>query len=99
MPSALRWLSEWRRGPIAVLSAGWVASTATAVTIYLIAVGRSIERDWENVGLRLGATSAEFHVQWADMWPQLVTMYLTIVVLPPLALVLLWQRARRHGAR
>ena len=92
----MRWLSQWRRGPIVALSVAWIAITAMALTLYLIAYGRSIERDWQDVGFRLGATSAEFHVQWAEMWSQLVAMYLTIVVVPPLSLVLLWWRARRN---
>ena len=95
----MRWLRQWRRGPIAILSVAWVAITATALNLDLIVEGHRTERTWEDLGFRLGATSAEFHVQWADMWPQLAAMYLTIVVLPPLVLVLLWWRARRNVAR
>ena len=90
----MRWLSQWHRRPIAILSVAWTAIAATGLTLYLIAYGHSVERSWEDIGFHLGAMSGEIHVQWLDMWPQLAAMYLGLVVLPPLALVLLWRLAR-----
>ena len=43
----MRWLSQWHRGPIAILSVAWTAIAATGLTLYLIAYGHSVERSWD----------------------------------------------------
>ena len=95
----MRWLSQWRRGPIVSLSVAWIALSAAGLTLYLVAAGRTIERDWNDLGFRLGATSANIHVQWRAMWSQLAALYLTIVLLPAAGLIVLWWQSRRIHSR
>lgn len=91
----MRWLRQWHPGPVAALIVAWVASTSTLLTLYFVAAARSIEREYHDMGFRLGATAGDIHVNWLSMWPQLAAIYLAVVVLPPAALWLLWRRARR----
>lgn len=95
----MRWLSQWRAGPIATLMAAWVACSAATLSLYVAAQARSAGELFEDIGRQLGATSSSVHVRWLDMWPQLLGYYLLIVVLPPTVLWLLWRRARREAAR
>lgn len=80
---------------MAALLVAWVASTGALLTLYFVAQARLVERGWTEMGFRLGATSADMHVNWIAMWPQLAAIYLAVVVLPPTALWMLWRRARR----
>ena len=91
----MNWLREWRAVPMAVLLVAWVAITGALVTLYFVAQARIVEREWTEMGFRLGATTSGVHVNWLEMWPQLATIYLVVVVLPPTALWMLWRRARR----
>ncbi|HKN66126.1 MAG TPA: hypothetical protein VJW73_07600 [Gemmatimonadaceae bacterium] len=79
---------------MAVLLVAWVASTGALLTLYFVAQARIVERQWTEMGFRLGGTASAMHVNWVAMWPQLATIYLVVVVLPPTALWMLWRRAR-----
>jgi len=94
----MRWLGQWRRAPVTMVLVAWVVSTAALLTLYFVAQARIVERDWNEMGFRLGATAADIHVNWLAMWPQLASIYLGVVVLPPTALWFLWRRARRSSA-
>ena len=91
----MNWLRQWRPAPMAALLFAWVASTGALLTLYFVAQARLVEREWTDMGFRLGGSSADMHVNWIAMWPQLAAIYLTVVVLPPVALWMLWRRARR----
>jgi hypothetical protein len=94
----MRWLGQWRPAPMAALLIAWIAGTAALLTLYFVAMGRSIERDYTEMGFRLGGTEAQIHVNWHSMLPQLVGYYGVVVVLPPVVFWLLWRRARRAAA-
>ena len=93
----MNWLKQWRPAPMAALLVAWVASTAALLTLYFVAQARIAEREWYEMGFRLGGTAAEVHVNWLSMWPQLLGYYLVIVVVPPTVLWLLWRNARRRS--
>jgi hypothetical protein len=93
----MRWLSQWRRGPIITVIVAWILCTGTMLTLLFIAQARSVERMFENMGFRLGATEAHFHVNWGEVLPQLLLAFLVIVLLPPSVLLLLWLRAQRRA--
>lgn len=82
---------------MAALMVAWIASTAALLTLYFVAAARTAEREWAEMGFRLGANAADFHVNWLEMWPQLAAIYLAVVVVPPAALWLLWRRARHSS--
>jgi hypothetical protein len=90
----MRWLSQWRRGPIITVIVAWIMCTGTTLTLFVIAQARSVVRMFEDMGFRSGATEAEFHVKWAETLPQLLLPFLLIVLLPPSVLLLLWLRAQ-----
>ena len=92
------WLGQWRPAPMAALLIAWIVGTAALLTLYFVAVARSVERDYTEMGFRLGASEAHMHVNWLAMWPQLVAYYGVVVVVPPVLLWLLWRRARRAAA-
>lgn len=89
------WLRQWRPGPIATLIVAWVLCSGTLLTLYFVAQARIVERDFNEMGFRLGGTAADVHVNWLSMWPQLLAYYVAIVVVPPTVLWLLWRNARR----
>jgi hypothetical protein len=89
-------LKEWRVGPIATLALAWIVCVGGALTTFFLAQARAAERYFEEMGFRLGASAAQFRVQWLDMWPRILGAYLIFVVLPPLLLWLLWRRAQRE---
>jgi hypothetical protein len=91
----MRWLRQWHRGPVTALIVAWVLGSGALLTLYFVAVARSIERDYTGMGFRLGATETQMHVNWLAMWPQLVGYYGVVVVVPPAVFWLLWRRARR----
>jgi hypothetical protein len=91
----MHWLRQWRPAPMAALLTAWIVGTAALLTIFFVALGRSMERDYNQLGFRLGATEAHIRVTWDGMWPQLVGYYGVVVVLPPVLVWLLWRRARR----
>lgn len=91
----MNWLRQWRPAPMATLLVAWVVGTATVLTLYFVAQARIVEREWTEMGFRLGATAADFHVNWLEMFPQLAAIYLAVVVLPPATLWIFWRRARR----
>jgi hypothetical protein len=93
----MRWLSQWRRGPIITLIVTWIVCTGTTLTLYFVAEARSTARMFEDMGFRFGATSAQMHVNWGEMLPQLLLAFVVIVLLPPTLLLLLWIRTR-NGA-
>jgi hypothetical protein len=72
----------------------WVVCTGALLTVYFVAQARVAQRGFEELGFRLGGAGAQFQVNWLDMWPQLLAIYLVTVVLPPLVFWLLWRRAR-----
>ena len=90
----MRWLKQWRRGPIAALIAAWIVCVGATLTVYIVAQARSAERMFREMGFRLGATAAQAHINWPEMLPQLVAYYVVIVFLPPAVLWLLWRRSR-----
>lgn len=91
----MRWLREWHRAPVAALIVAWVLCSGALLTLYFVAQVRIVQRDFDEMGFRLGATAADIHVNWIAMWPQLLGYYLLVVVMPPTLLWLLWRRARR----
>ena len=91
----MNWLRQWRAVPMAVLLVAWVTSTGALLTLYFVAQARIVEREWTEMGFRLGGTASAMHVNWVAMWPQLAAIYLAVVVLPPAALWMLWRHARR----
>ena len=91
----MRWLRQWHPGPVAALIITWVLCSGALLTLFFVAQVRIAQRDFDDMGFRLGATAADVHVNWIAMWPQLAAIYLAVVVLPPAALWLLWRRARR----
>ena len=91
----MQWLKQWRPAPMAALLIAWVAGSGALLTLYFLAQARSVEREYTEMGFRLGATEAHIQVNWLEMWPQLAAIYLVIVVLPAALLWLLWRRARR----
>jgi hypothetical protein len=90
----MRWLRQWQRGPIAALIVAWVLCSGALLTLYFITQARIVQRDFNEMGFRLGATAADVHVNWLAMWPQLLAYYVAIVVVPPTVLWLLWRNAR-----
>lgn len=90
----MRWLKQWRRGPILTLIAAWIVCAGVTLTVYIVAAARSAERMFREMGFRLGATSENLHVKWGEIVPQLVAYYLLIVIVPPAVLWFLWRRAR-----
>jgi hypothetical protein len=91
----MRWLSQWRAGPVAALIVAWVAGSGAWLTLYFVAQARIVQREYTEMGFRLGPTAAHLQVDWVAMWPQLAAIYLVIVVLPPALLWLLWRQGRR----
>ena len=89
------WLRQWRPGPIATLIVAWVLCSGVLLTLYFVTQVRIVQRDFNEMGFRLGATAADVHVNWLAMWPQLLAYYVAIVVVPPTVLWLLWRNARR----
>jgi hypothetical protein len=79
---------------VAALIAAWIVCSGAILTTFFIAQARSTERMMEDMGLRFGATSAEFHVNWLAALPQLIAYYAVIVLVPPTLLWFLWRRAR-----
>ena len=79
---------------MAALIIAWIVCSAAVLTTYFVAQARSAERMMEEMGLRVGATSADIHVNWLSALPQLVAYYALIVLLPAAVLWLLWRRAR-----
>ena len=73
----------------------WVTCSGALLTLYFVTQARMVQRDFDEMGLRFGATSAGIHINWVAMLPQLLVYYLLIVVVPPSALWLLWRRSRR----
>ena len=95
--SSMNWLKQWRPAPVAAVLIAWVACTATLLTLFFVAQLRSVQREYTEMGFRLGPTAPRVEVDWLAMWPQLAAFYLVVVVLPPAVLWLLWRRARRAG--
>ncbi|MFL5616380.1 MAG: hypothetical protein ACJ796_22125 [Gemmatimonadaceae bacterium] len=93
----MRWLSQWRRGPIITLIVTWVVCTGTTLILYFIAEAKSTARMFADMGFRFGATSAQMHVNWGEIVPQLLLAFVLIVLLPPSVLLLLWIRARNRA--
>ena len=91
----MNWLRQWRPAPMAALLVAWIVGSAAVLTLYFVAQARIVEREWAEMGFRLGATASDIHVNWLEMWPQLLAYYVTVVVVPPTILWLLWRRARR----
>jgi hypothetical protein len=91
-------LREWRRGPIATLAIAWVICSGALVTTYFVAQARTVERMIREMGFRLGPGADGIQVRWMEMWPEVVSIYLVVVIAPPLLLWLLWRRAQRPRA-
>ena len=79
---------------MAALIVAWIVCSGAILTTFFIAQARITERMMEDMGLRVGATSADIHVNWLPMLPQLIAYYAVIVLFPPTLLWLLWRRAR-----
>ena len=94
---ATRWLRQWRAGPIAALIVAWVLCSGALLTLYFVTQARIAQRDFDEMGFRLGATAADVHVNWLAMWPQLLGYYVGIVIVPPTVLWLLWRNARQRS--
>jgi hypothetical protein len=90
----MNWLRQWQRGPIAALIVAWVLCSGALLTLYFITQVRLAQRDFDEMGFRLGPGAAGVHVNWLAMWPQLLAYYFAIVVVPPAVLWLLWRNAR-----
>jgi hypothetical protein len=88
-------LREWRRGPIATVAVAWLVCSGALVTTYFVAQARSAERMIREMGFRLGPGADGIRVNWMEMWPQVVAIYLIVVIVPPGLLWLLWRRAQR----
>jgi hypothetical protein len=91
----MAWLRKWRRGPIATLAVAWLVCSGALVTTYLVAQVRSAERMVREMGFRLGPGTDGVQVNFMDMWPQVVGIYIVVVIAPPALLWLLWRRAQR----
>jgi hypothetical protein len=91
----MRWLRQWEVGPIATVIVAWVLCSGALLTLYFVTQARIVQRDFNEMGFRLGATAADVHVDWLAMWPQLTGYYVGIVIVPPTILWLLWRNARR----
>lgn len=91
----MRWLRQWHSGPVAVLMIAWVLGSGALLTLYFVTQARILQRDFNEMGFRLGATESHVQVNWLAMWPQLLGYYVLIVVVPPALLWMLWRRARR----
>jgi hypothetical protein len=91
----MRWLKQWRRGPIAALIIAWVVCSGTTLTLFFLARVRSAEREYADMGFRAGGAPVAFRIDWIRALPWLAAYYAIIVLLPPTLLFLLWRRARR----
>ena len=91
----MNWLRQWQPAPMAALLMAWVVGSGALLTLYFLAQARSLEREYTEMGFRLGGTESHIQVNWGEMWPQLAAIYLMIVVLPPALLWLFWRRSRR----
>jgi hypothetical protein len=91
----MRWLREWRSGPITALIIAWIICSGTTLTLFIVARVRSAEREYADMGFRAGGSLVAVRINWAGALPGLLTYYAVLVLLPPTLLFLLWRRARR----
>ena len=89
-------LASWRRGPILTLSLAWAVSSFCALTLYLRAWANSFAAALTDAALRMGATSAHFHIDVFELTPGLIAQYLVVMLGPPAILIGLWQYSRRR---
>ena len=88
-------LAKWRAGPIAVLTIAWIIGSSAALIIWLLVWAHNLEKSFNAIGQRLGATEANVHVDLTAAWPQFALICGAVAVVPPSIFLFLWRRARR----